>query len=246
MHAAQRPQRGDHVLGHLPLVEARAPLRHDAPQHLRLARRAKDRARHRRAPVHEVMPAPGPGEVARLGPVVRDAGCDRHARLEIGDQRGERVGQPQPPHLRRQGAVPVHRAGHRHRMGGMHRHRLMAFRAQGGGIGGGGRAARGVEPPHLPVTGHQREHVAAQSRHLRLAQAQQHRPRDGRVHRVASAPERVHRHPRRQRVRCRAHAVGGKDSGTAGQVKIAHGTLADRSCAETCHSRCRCQIMWAE
>ena len=62
-----------------------------------------------------------------------------------------------------------------------------------------------------PRWGVEDEAIAANPGHLRLADAQQNRPCNGRVHGVAPARKDIDRRPRGERVRRGADAIGGQD-----------------------------------
>ena len=225
MLAAEGAQRGDHVGGHLALIEPRAALFGDAAQRLCLLRRTEDLAFARGLSPHQQRVARGPLQaVRRLGPVAGDAGGDGDALLGIVDRGGQAGGQPQLAPVGGQAAEGVDRPRHRHRLDPPDRDRGQPLCAEGPGVQGCRGTARTVQRDHILAARRLQQHkaVAAQAGHLRLAEPQQDRPGNRRIHRVATGLEDIDRHPRRQRVRGGAHAVHGVDGRAAGFVEIAH------------------------
>ena len=225
MQAAECVQRGQHVLGHLALVEARAPLGGHPAQHLGLARCPEQRADAGRGAAGQEVVAPEPLQVGRVAtPVESHPGRHRHPRFGIVDRGRENRVEPEPTHGIGKMAEGVDRPRQGHRMHAGRRHRLMTLAAQPVRRECRRRAARPVQRLNLAALplGPEHEAIAADPRHLRLADAQQHGPGNGRVHGVAAALEDIDGDLRRQRVRGGTHALRRKDSGATRKLKIAH------------------------
>ena len=214
MAAACGLQAGDHVLGDLSGVEGIAALHGHAAQHFGLSRRAEDVAGAGRFAVdEEVIPRASLKGAAVGGPVKGHARGDGHPRLGIVDRGGEQGVQPQFAGAFREVAEGVDGRGDGHGIRRAERHRLLALVPQFRGIQRRWRAAGPVKGMDLlaPRRGVEHETVAADPGHLRLANAEEHRSGDGRVHRVAAPRKDIDRRPRGQRMRCGADAVGGQD-----------------------------------
>ena len=226
VRAPRRAQRGRDVGRHLALVEARAAALDHAAQHLRLARGAEDLAGARGGAVEEVGLAGGALQPA-LGerPVEGRARRHGHAALGVADRGGQHGAEPEPPPVGRQPAEGVHRAGDRDGGGLVHRDRRVAGRAQPFGVEPRGRAARAVERHHLLLARglDQREGVAADPRHLRLADPQQDGGADRRVGRVAAPLQQVDRGAGRERVRGGAHPLDRVDGRPPRELEVSHG-----------------------
>ena len=189
VRAAERPERLDHVLGHLALVEPVAPVAGDPAQHLRLARRPEHLPRLRGDAVEQEVTARRAAQVLPgQPPVLRRARRHRHARLGIGDRRRQARGEPEPPPVGREPHEGVDRARHRHRRRRVHRHHRVPGSAQRLRVEPRRRPPRAVQPDQPLLAGGLQEHegVAAEAAHRRLAEAEQHRRRDRRVDRVAA------------------------------------------------------------
>ena len=143
---AKRAQRGDHVLGHLALVESGAALPCDAAQDLGLSRGAEDLAHGRRLAAQGVEVARGALEAGQVvGPVEGDAGGDGDAFLGIVDCGGEDFGQRFQPVVGVQTAEGVDGAGERHGLDRLHRHRGQAPGPKIGRVQARRRPARSVQ-----------------------------------------------------------------------------------------------------
>ena len=84
--------------------------------------------------------------------------------------------------------------------------------------------ARSIQANDVIAAGGRQQHktIAADPGHLRFAQAQQNRARDGRIHGIAARFQDLHRNLGRQRMRCGAHAIAGQHGRSARSLKIAH------------------------
>ena len=225
MHAAERPQRGDHVLGDLAGVEARRGRRARsgaAPPPGRARGRAARlrRGRRRRRSVARLAAQAR----RRQPPVAGGARRHRHARLGIGDRRRQAGGEPEPAPVGGEPGEGVDRARHRHRRRAARRHRRVPGRAQRRGVERRRRPAGAVEPdqPLASRRLNQHEGVAAEAAGRRLGEAEQHRRRDRRVDGVAALLQQPHRDLGGQRMRGGAHAAGGIDERPSRLLEIAH------------------------
>ena len=161
---------------------------------------------------------------AQLGQVARHARRDGHAGLEIADGRGQRLIQPGAAVPFRELAKGVDGARQGDRGGVALFDRGQAGVAQGVGVQPGRRAARAVERDDIirPRRFDQCEAVAADPGHVRLADAQQHRARDGGVDGIAARFQNIEGFGSGKRVRRGDHAAGCQHQGAAGQVKVSH------------------------
>ena len=225
MRPAQRAQRRDHVLGHLALVEPLAPLLGDAPQNLGLTRRAEDLPRLRHRAIDQIeLPRRTLQRRRILGPVKGHARRDGHALVGIADRGGQNGIQPQLAPIRRQPAERIHRTRQRDRLHPMQRHRRQPPVAHGLRRIPRRCPPRPVQRDHLlaPRRFQQDKAIAADPRHLRLADPQKHRPGNRRIHRIPTPFQHLDRRLGGKGMRGRADAVAGIDGRTARQVEIAH------------------------
>ena len=227
--AAGLAQRREHVLGDLALVEGGAAVAGDPAQDLRLSRRAEPLAeRKRTAALAEMRGRVALQELGARGQIDGDPRRDGHAFLGMADRGFENRVEAEPSVLGAQAAEPVDRAGDGDSLHAAQRHRVEAALAQAvrrnrrrgaaGSVEGGDFVGSGVAD--------EGEAVAADPRHVRLADAEHGGGRDGGVGGVAAAAQNVDRDQRRQRMRGGAHATRRDDRGSAGQVEVAHGSLA--------------------
>ncbi len=218
-------QAGDHVLGHRPLVEPRAAVPGDEAQRLGMGGAAEQIARDGcLAGGKEMPPARALQPACAFRPVERDARRDRDAFLGIADGRGETVGEPEPAVILRQAAERVDGARHGDGIDAFGADGGVAPVAQRGGRQPGRGAAGPVQGDDLLAPGgfQQDEAIAANAAGLRLGEAEQHRPGDGRIDGIAAAFEDVDGRLRGQRMRGRAEPVDRKDLGPSRKLKVAH------------------------
>ena len=222
--AAKGLQRGDHVLGHLALVKPRPALGSHPAQHLRLTGGAEDLACDRHLAVQQVeFPRVALQSSGVVGPVKGHPGGDRHAFVGIVDRRGQNLSRPSRP-SRRQGTKRVNRTWQGDGVDPAQGHGRHLPLAQRFGSGGSRGTARSVQRKDIIRSGglDQHETIAADPRHLRLANPQQNRTRNGRIDGISARLQDTDCSFGRQRMGRRAHPVGRIGGRAARHVKIAH------------------------
>jgi hypothetical protein len=122
-------------------------------------------------------------------------------------------------------------------------HALQPRRAQGLGVEASRRAARAVQAADAVLARHlhQRESVAAEAAHVRLAAAEQEGRGERGIDGVAAAEERVDGDPRGERVGGGGHAVRRVDERPAGLLEVAHGGVPLVSAGSQARGRGRCK-----
>ena len=188
MRTTQRLQRGDHIFSDLTFVEPAATVRGDAPQCLGLGGCAENLPRFGGLAIKQEQIAGAARQVAHgIRPVGGDTLSDRDTRLGIVDRGCQYCLQAKLPPVLGQAAKGINSPRHAHGIGREQRDGV-TFGPQRFRINSCRRAPRSVQRHH-PVFArwrHQHKAVTADPGHLWLAQPQQNRPGDGRIHGIAA------------------------------------------------------------